>query len=326
MTACSDLRILFAGNPDIAVPALEALASTYRVVGVLANPDKPAGRGRHLEPPAVKTASERLGIPVLQYDKLRTEARNAVAKLQPNMLISFACGHFFGPKFLSLFPSGAINIHPSLLPKYRGSSPLQFAILNGESETGISVQRIVDEIDAGDILARMKLPLDGTETTQSLGNTVSQKAGELIVATIRDLCNGTLEERPQVHDDATFSRMLNKEDGLIDWNRTVREIHCMVRAFQPWPRAYTSFCKVPLFITGVYGSHFEAPFEPLPEQVVPGTVVKRVKKKGLVIACADGLLYVDRLQLAKKKEMDSAAFTNGNATIIGSVLGTDDES
>lgn len=325
MIPCSDLRILFAGNPAIAVPALTALAQNFTVVGVLTNPDKPVGRGRHMESPPVKLAAQQLGIPVLQYDRLRTEARQAAASLAPNLLVSFACGHYFGPKFLALFEQGTMNIHPSLLPKYRGSSPLQFALLAGEVETGISIQRIVAQIDSGDILAQKNIPLAGTETTESLEEKVAPLAANMIVDTVRRWCDGTLEEKIQDESKATFSRMLTKADGAIDWNRSAREIHCMVRAFLPWPRAYTTFEGNMLFITGVEGSSFDIPHEPVEGPVVPGTVITHVKRRGFAIACGEGILYVNRLQLAKKKEMDSAAFLNGNASMIGAVLGADDD-
>jgi methionyl-tRNA formyltransferase len=319
--SCPELRILFAGNPDIAVPALKALSQNFTVVGVLTNPDKPTGRGRHMEPPPVKVEAQRLGIPVLQYDRLRADSRASVSDLGPNLLISFACGHYFGPKFLALFECGAINIHPSLLPKYRGSSPLQFALLHGERKTGISVQRIVAQIDSGDILSSTEIDLNGTETTTTLGELVAPLAADLIVGTLEKWRDGSLVERQQDEREATFSRMLTKADGEIDWSKSAREIHCMVRAFQPWPRAYTTFGDKTLFITAVHGSLFDLSNEPIETDVQPGTVLGRIKKKGFAIACGDGMLHVDRLQLAQKKEMDSAAFSNGNPSIIGAVLG-----
>ncbi len=319
---CSDLRILFAGNPSIAVPALEALSEAFTVVGVLTNPDRPVGRGRHMEAPPVKDTAIRLGIPVLQYERLLGDARTQVAALQPNFLVSFACGHYFGPKFLALFSQGTANIHPSLLPKYRGSAPLQFALLNGESHTGISIQRIVAKIDSGNILAQETLSLDGTETTQSLGDIVAVRAASLITDTLERLCAGRLVETVQREEDATFSSLLNKSDGLVDWTDSARSLHCKVRAYAPWPKAYTTYQGIQLMLASVHGPVDTAGEEPLPPGTVCGTVVKHVKGKGLAIACKDGLLYVDRLQLAQKKEMDSTSFINGNPRIIGSVLGT----
>lgn len=318
---CADLRILFAGNPAIAVPALEAVARSFHVVGVLTNPDKPTGRGRHLEMPPVKEKALELGIPVLQYDRLLGESREKVASLRPNFLLSFACGHYFGPKFLALFPEGNANIHPSLLPKYRGCAPLQFTVLNGESETGITIQRIVAEIDSGEILAQKILPLDGTETTASLSDRVAAEAADLIIRTLAKLCEGRIEGRIQ-SGEPSYTRMLSKSDGVIDWNESARSIHCKVRAMNPWPKASTTFCGTQLSIASVWGDAQHAGEEFSPPCLVPGTVVGLTKGKGLAVVCGDGLLYVTRLQLAQKKEMDSSAFVNGNPRIIGAVLGS----
>lgn len=319
----SQLRILFAGNPEIAVPALTALAARFPVVGVLTNPDRPAGRGRHTLPPPVKQEAQRLNLPVLQFDRLRKAAREDVAALQPNMLISFACGHFFGPKFLSLFSEGAINVHPSPLPQYRGCAPIQFTILNGERTTGVSMQRIVHEIDSGDILSFQPIALSGTETAKELEHMVAPLAASLVVETLDRLMDGTLVETPQVSQDATYTRMLSKSDGVIDWNDSVRAIHGKVRAFLPWPKASTTFNGRLLQITGVYGSVFDTPHEGLNREIPPGTVLRLDRDRGLAVACKDGILFVSRLQLAQKKEMDSVAFCNGNPAIIGAVLGHD---
>jgi methionyl-tRNA formyltransferase len=317
-------RILFAGNPELSVPALQALAQRFPVVGVLTNPDRPVGRGRHIEMPPVKRVALELGIPVVQAERVRREAREHVAALAPDLLISFACSHIFGPKFLSLFPRGAINIHPSLLPAYRGCAPLQFALLHGERTTGITIQRIVQDIDSGNVLASEKIILDGTETTLQLEGIVAPKAADLIVRTVQDIIAGNIVEIPQDHQKASYTRMLEKADGTIDWHDSCVAIHSKVRALFPWPKADTTFHGTRLLITGVYGSVFDLPHELLLEPVKPGTVLRMVKKKGLAVACGDGVLYVTRVQLAQKKEMDSAAFLNGNPSIIGAVLGTDE--
>jgi len=315
------VRILFAGNPSISVPSLKALAQVFQVVGVLTNPDRPTGRGKHLEAPAVKVAAEELGLPVLQYEHLLQKARTEIAALHPDILVSFACGHYFGPKFLALFPLAAINIHPSLLPHYRGCAPIQCALLNGEPRTGITIQRIAPEMDTGSILDCRIIELDGTETSVSLTDTVAELSAGMIVSTIQRLCAGTLQECAQDTSGVSYSTRLGKQDGVIDWHRQVRVIHSMVRAFQLWPKTTTSLKGVPLTITSVHGPLDQAGLEPVPPGVLPGTVVEFVKGKGLAIACGDGLLYVDRLQLAMKKELDSASFINGNPGILGAVLG-----
>lgn len=318
---CAELRILFAGNPAIAVGTLEALARCFNVVGVLTNPDKPTGRGRRMEMPAVKVKALELGIPVLQFDSLRGEARAETAALAPDFLVSFACGHYFGPRYLALFPKGTANIHPSLLPRYRGPSPIQFALLNGEKETGITVQRIAREIDSGHILATRSMKLDGTETYATLTERVGAEAAPLIVTTLEGLCAGTVHEQAQDERMASYTTMLGKADGIIDWNRSARAIHCQIRALHPWPKASTTLEGVPLLLTSVSETLDEAGSEPVPDGAVPGTVVRISKHKGLAIACADGLLHIDRLQLAQKREMDARSFLNGHPDVIGSILG-----
>lgn len=316
-----ELRILFAGNPAIAVPSLESLHTNFFVVGVLTNPDRLAGRGRTSEPPPVKLAAQHLKVPVLQYEKLGKEARDAVSLLSPNILVSFAWGGYFGPKFLSLFPYGAINIHPSLLPRHRGSAPIQYAILHGDSQTGVTIQRIAKEVDSGALLASERIQLTGTETAESLSNALAPIAARLIVDTIHNLCAGTISEIVQDESKATYCPLLTKEDGVIDWREPSYVIHRKVRAFYPWPKAVTSYQGQQLAITGVYGTASETAHDVASTSAQPGTVVGLDKTKGLAIACGDGLLFVDRLQLAHKREMDSISFLNGHPDMIGSVLG-----
>lgn len=318
---CGDLRILFAANPEIASKTLVALHKNFNVVGVLANEDKPVGRSKRLEMPPVKKQALELGIPVLQFERLLTDARDKTKELKPNFLISFACGHYFGPKYLDLFPLGAINIHPSLLPLYRGCAPLQFALLNGETETGITIQRINAVIDSGNILNQLEFPLEGDETYLTISEKVASLAPEMIIETLNKLCANETEEIIQNHDEATFTTMLTKEDGLIDWNKDAKVIHCQIRALYPWPKASTTYDGKQLIIASVSDRLEEAGLEKVPPSVIAGTVVHLDKKKGLAIATGDGLLYVNRLQLAQKKEMDSLSFCNGNPNLIGSILG-----
>jgi methionyl-tRNA formyltransferase len=314
----SRLKILFAANPEIAIPALRAVAEKFEVVGVLTNPDRPSGRGRSLVPPPIKEEALTLNLPVVQAEKLTKAVREEVVLLGANFLISFACGHYFGPKFLDLFTEGSINIHPSLLPKYRGSSPLQFAILEGEEKTGISIQRIAAEIDSGNVLACEVMELDGTETTASLSERVAQKVPSLLIETLNRIVEGEIEEIVQDDDAATFTRLLTKEDGVIDWSEGCQTIDSKIRAFIPWPRATTTFQGIPLAITGVAGYRHDSEISHLE----PGSVITLVKGKGLEVVCGDGVIFLNRLHLAQKREMESSAFVNGNPQIIGTVLGS----
>jgi methionyl-tRNA formyltransferase len=317
----ADLRIVYAANPAIAVPTLAALHASCTVVGVLCNPDRPAGRGKHPVSPAVKDAALALGLPVIQSEHLLSEQRRQIAALHPDVLVSFACGFYFGPKFLALFARGALNIHPSLLPMYRGCSPIQFALLEGCPRTGITVQRIAAEVDCGNVLAVEPITLDGTETSLSLTDEVAKRSGPLIVSVLDALVHERLQETVQDPDAVTMTRMLSKQDGIIDWTKSAKAIHSHVRAMAGWPKATTTYQGEPLVVSAVSGSLGEAGTDPVPAGVQPGTVLALVKDKGLAVACGDGILYVQRVQPAMKRDMDSASFVNGHPAVIGCVLG-----
>ncbi|MGD1832823.1 MAG: methionyl-tRNA formyltransferase [Sphaerochaetaceae bacterium] len=309
------LRILYAGNPELSVETFEELCSHFDVAGVLTHPDQVVKRGR-LQPMPVKEAAIRRNVPVIEAERLTGEVRDAVRQLQPNLLISFATSHYFGEKFLSLFSLGAFNIHPSLLPLHRGPSPIQFTILNQDTKGGISIQHIVKEIDSGDILNQIEFEIAKDETTESLSNRVSSLAAAMAVETFSDFDLYKSKQWEQDHSRATFTRMFTKEDGLINWDQSRNVLSAHIRAMYPWPKAYTYFDQTPLIITEEGGE-----CDQVNDSYLPGTVVSFEKKKGLKIACADSFIYVKRLQLSKKKEMDSASFVNGNRQILNTRLG-----
>lgn len=313
-------RIIFAGNPDIAVPSLIELHTHFHVVAVLTHPDKPGKRGNKLIPVPVKKAAVELGIPVIEADKLNREAREKVAEFQPNLLISFATSHYFGPKFLSLFSIDALNIHPSLLPLHRGSAPLHYAILQQDTKTGISIQRIVKQIDSGNVLNSLSFDLDGSEKSDALSEKVAPLAAHLIAKTLISYETYKKNEIVQKEEDATFTKLLVKEEGLVDFSHSATSIHAKIRAYYPWPKAYTYLDGVKLMLCDVALPIGEVN-EELNRDIDSGTVVSFDKKKGLKIACGDAFIYVSRLQLDKKKEMDASSFVNGNPLIIGSKLG-----
>lgn len=321
----SDERILFAGTPDIAVPLLRALASSFDVVGVLTSCDKSVGRSSRLCPPPVKVAAQELGIPVLQFDSLRTPAREAVKALGANVLVSFAFGRIFGPMFLSLFPRGRFNVHPSHLPAFRGPSPIQAAITHGLHEASISLQTIGEKMDEGDIWGMTNFPLDGTETTASLTERVSIEAASFVPSVLKQaLCN---EISPIAQSgEPSYCRMIEKPDGRLDFSRSLLELHSLVRASYPWPKAFAvSEGRGEVFVTGVWGGfeQIQQSIEEAKESVrdgasllAPGSVVGFRKDRGVGIACRDGVLWVNGLQLPAKKEMDHRAFVNGNRWIL----------
>ncbi|MGN1163584.1 MAG: methionyl-tRNA formyltransferase [Candidatus Ornithospirochaeta sp.] len=307
------MRILFAATDTIAVPLLEALCEKGLVTAVFTSPDAPGKRGKTLLPTPIKVKALEKGIPVYTPEHLRTEERRLVSELGTDTLLSFCYGKIFGPKFLSLF-SRTFNVHPSPLPKYRGCSPIYASILNGERNTAISLQRIAPGIDEGELYASLPVALDGTETTLSLEEKVASLVPEFVVDALERI--DEITPSPQ-EGEASYTGFINKDDGRIDWTRSAEEIHALVRASFPWPRAFCFLGEDKLMITGVWGSGFGV-FPPSCE--APGTVVALEKGKGLKVATGKGYIYLSRVLPPMKKEMDAASYVNGNRSIIGAVL------
>lgn len=310
------MRILFAGTPEIAVPTLKALSENFEVGLVMTNPDARKGRSKKLVASPVKEMALSLNIPVLQPERLRGQALIDVASYNCDVLICFAYGKIFGPRFLSMFENGAYNIHPSALPMFRGSAPIQYAILNGLDSTAITIQKLSLGVDEGDVCSVFTFDLDGSETTESLSEKVSLLSAPLAVETFSKLENNTLTFYPQ-EGTVSYTDMLSKEDSLLDFNENAKIIHSKIRAFYPWPKAHTIYDGKLLFITGVS----PLTHEKRDDSIKPGTVVEIRKGQGLIIACGDELLIVNTLQLQGKKELDYNSFFNGNNEIINSVLG-----
>jgi methionyl-tRNA formyltransferase len=336
------MRIIFAGSPAIAVPSLERLYKMYldgkiELTGILTNADAPKGRKGTPEPTEIALAAEEfssmlkdtsLPLPVVfKPEKLDAAFRESVSALKPDLLVSFAYGKIFGPKFLELFPLGGINIHPSILPKYRGPSPITAAILHREGETGITIQKLAKEMDAGDILLQEKFSLQGTETTDSLSDDVALKSAVLLEQIIEKfLVKNPLEEiphgNPQDHTKAVYCKLIERDDGIISWDNSALQIDAQIRAFNPWPLARTKHEEKALYI-------LEAkPLLRYPEtdtaanaSSANGTVLGIDKDAGILVKTNDGILAVTRLQYAGKKVLDWRSFLNGARNFVGSVLG-----
>ena len=307
------MKILFAATGQIAVPTLEKLNELGLVKAVLTSPDEKGGRGNKIIEPPVKIKAQELSLPYYQPQSLRTEAREYVSTWGCDTLVSFCYGKIFGPKFLSLFEN-KFNIHPSLLPKYRGCSPLYESIKNLDRTGGISIQEIALEVDSGDIISSMTFPLDGTETLSFLEDKVSYLSASLAASVFS---NASSFEKRKQEGTPSYSRLLTKEDGKIDFSLSGAQIHALIRASYPWPKAYVEYKGGHLALCSVSGSAFSLDKNSEHE---PGTVVSLDKKKGLKIATRDSYIYVDRLQAPSRKEMDAVSFVNGNRDIISSVL------
>lgn len=312
-------RILFAGTPEISVPLFNALCSRFEVVGVLTACDKSIGRSKALVPSPVKAAALEKGLPVLQFESLRTEARTAVKELGADTLVTFAYGKIFGPKFLDLFPEGRFNVHPSDLPTFRGPAPIQFSILKGLPEAVISLQNIGLGMDEGEIWGKAVLPLDGTETTDSLTRHIADAAASLVPVLLEKALSCSVGPKVQ-EGEPSYCTMISREMGTLDFHKTVYENHCLVRACYSWPKAWAKVNGSDIAVTGVWGG-FDYLSSPDPtEGVMPGTVIGMRKDRGIGVACADGILWINALQLPAKKELDFRSFVNGNQWILKAVF------
>ena len=322
------LRIIFAGSSAIALPSLEKIADiaksgSFSLAGILTNPDKHKGRGGKTQPSDVGSraallaeefAALKLDVPaILKFETLKTEAREAVAAFKPDLLVSFAYGRIFGPKFMSLLPMGGINVHPSLLPKYRGASPIQEAILRRDSVTGISVQFIAPKMDTGDILAQETISLNGRETTSSLGAVAAIRGAELLTEALQQFEKATIPKGVPQQGKESYCTMLDKNSGLIDWNRSAPEIDAQIRACNPWPLAHTSH-------NGQAINIFEAvPYTGTPDHFeAAGGVLGIDKKSGILVQTGNGVLAVSLLQYQNRKILPWQAFLNGARDFIGS--------
>jgi methionyl-tRNA formyltransferase len=310
------MRIVFMGTPEFAVPSLEALLrSDDQVVGVVTQPDRPKGRGQQLVPPPVKLVAERAGIPVLQPLKIRTpDFLQALSDWKPDLIAVAAYGRILHTPILKLPPMGCVNVHGSLLPKYRGAAPVQWAVINGETETGITTILMDEGMDTGPMLLQEKLEILPDDSAGTLAPRLAELGGRLLVETIARLKAGTLTPQKQDHDRATMAPLLKKEDGLIDWAMHAESIANRVRGLSPWPGAYTFFSDERWNIWKAASSLGVTTDK-------PGTIVT-VNKQSILVATGNGLLDIREIQTANSKRMSVAQFLAGHRVMAGAQLGS----
>ena len=299
------LRIVFMGTPDFAVPSLQALLdSPHQVAAVVCQPDKPRGRGKVLSPPPVKVLAEKSGLPVLQPTSVRTdEFLDTLRSLAPDLLVVVAYGKILPPAVLAVPRLGAINVHGSLLPKYRGAAPIQWAVINGESETGVTIMQLDEGMDTGDMLLVERTPIGQQETAGELFDRLSLLGGTALATAVDRLAAGDLPPTPQNHQLATTAPMLNKEMGHIDWNRPATELQPLVRGLDPWPSAYG-------FMGGKRYRFFRPTVVPMNAPAVPGTIC-RADAQGLLVATGKECLLLAEIQPEGKKRMEVATWLRG---------------
>ena len=303
------MRIVFMGTPSFAVPSLEALAEAgHPVAGVFSQPDKPVGRHQNqLQPTPVKVCAQARDIPVFQPEKLRDGAALALLReLDPELIVVAAYGRFLPDDILALPPKGCINVHSSLLPKYRGAAPINWAILNGEAETGVTIQRMVRDMDAGDVILQRATPIGADEDAAALYDRLAQLGGELAVEAVAQIEAGAASYTPQDHSQATQAPMLSRALSPIDWTRSAQAVHDQVRGLYPWPAASTDV---------ISGGTMKIYRSSLPGKTVsahPGVIVS-ADQQGIDVACGDGrVLRILELQAPGGKRMSAAAYLTGH--------------
>ena len=307
------MRIVFMGTPDFAVPCLQALLDAgHEVCGVFTQPDKPKGRGYALAPPPVKELALERGIPVYQPATLRTpEAAALVASLSPEVIVVVAYGKLLPKEILQLPPHGCINVHASLLPKYRGAAPIQWAVINGDEVTGVATMQMDEGLDTGDILLVEETKIGENETSGELFDRLRELGAQVLVETLRQLEAGTLERRPQGNEGASYASMLNRELSVIDWSRSAQEIHNLVRGLSPWPVACSVYQgkRIKIYQTQVCGDESGEP-----GQVLPG--------KDFLVCCGQNTaLKLMTVQYEGGKRMDGSDFLRGHPALPETRMG-----
>lgn len=324
------MRIIFMGTPDFSVGTLHALVDAgHEVVLAVTQPDKPKGRGGKMQVTPVKEAALAHGIPVFQPKRVRTpECVEELRKYDADIIVVIAFGQILPKEILELAPYGCVNVHASLLPKYRGAAPIQWAVINGEKVSGVTTMQMDEGLDTGDMLLKTEIILDEKETGESLHDKLSEAGAKLCVETLKALEEGTVVPEKQGESPTEYARMLDKSLGNIDWESSAVSIERLIRGLNSWPSAYTDWDGK---VMKLWAADVCAQEEPAAggqeagagladgECPVPGTVV-RVEKDGFYVQTGDGLLKVTELQIPGKKKMDAGAFLRGYPVRVGEVL------
>lgn len=305
-------RIVFMGTPEFAVPVLQALAENYNLVAVYTRADKPVGRGKQIVPSPVKEFALAHKLPIEQPRTLRNGAeQNILRAYQPDVIVVAAYGLILPKAVLEIPPHGCVNTHASLLPRWRGASPITYAILWGDAETGVTLMQMDEGLDTGPLLAARSIPIAPDETTGTLTEKLSHVGAQLVLDTLPDYLAGKLTPIPQDNARATMTALVAKEDGLINWKKSCVYLERMVRAYQPWPTAYTHYRGEQLKILRASVLKQVAP-------ELPGAVLQI--GKDIAVATGRGILILNEVQLAGKRAMSAGEFARGQREFVGSIL------
>ena len=309
-------KIIFFGTPLLAVPALEALiAEKYEVLSVVTQPDRPKGRGRKTAVSPVKLLAIEKNIKVLQPEKLDDNFLEPASSLKPDLFVVIAFGQILSKQVLELPRWGSINIHASLLPRYRGPAPIQWTIINNEKYTGLTAMQMNEGLDTGPILMQQKMNISNEETAGSLSGKLAVLAPELLLSTLREMAAGTLAEEHQDNARATYAPKITKKQGMVDWSRSSENICGLIRGMDPQPGSFTFYNGKTLRLFGCLCSEAEQQTHPMPG------MVKGLTEKGLVIETGKGCLTVREIQAPGKKRLSAKEFLNGSRIQKGNILG-----
>lgn len=309
------MKVIFMGTPDFSVGTLEALVEAgHEVVLAVTQPDKPKGRGKEMQFTPVKECALRYSIPVYQPRRVREpECIEELRKYQADIMVVVAFGQILPKEILEMTPYGCVNVHASLLPKYRGAAPIQWSIIDGEEVTGVTTMQMDEGLDTGDMLLETEIPMDAKETGGSLHDKLAEAGARLCVETLKALEEKTVTPIPQGETTTAYARMLDKQLGEIDWNKDAKAIERLIRGLSPWPSAYTNWNEKVMKIWSAEVSEGTTDEE-------PGSIVK-VEKDAFFVQTGEGLIKVCELQIPGKKRMDAGAFMRGYQIKEGEVLG-----
>lgn len=305
------MKVVFMGTPDFAVGALRNIAAKHDIIAVITQKDKLGNRNKLTVPP-VKSVALELGIPVFQYDRISREGVDDLRSLNPDIVVTAAFGQILSREVLSIPKYGVINIHASLLPKYRGSSPIQWAVINGDEYTGVTIMQTAYEVDSGDIIKQYPIKIGAKETAGELFDRLATLGAEAIIDVLADIESGKAKYTKQDETQATFCKMLTKQDGKIDFNKSFREIDCHVRGMTPWPSA---FCE----IDGIKFKIFDTEYIHDDTDAHSGSVLFADTRSGLVIKCADGAVRLKELQADGGKRMKDIDYLRGHSIALGAI-------
>ncbi|MEO8257330.1 MAG: methionyl-tRNA formyltransferase [Acidobacteriota bacterium] len=321
MVGAAPLRLVFFGTPEFAVPTLDALlGSRHQVAGVVTRADRPRGRGQKTSEPPVKARALAAGLPVLQPERLKDDAfLTAFAGLAPDLVVLAAYGKILTDAVLATPRLGVLNVHASLLPRYRGAAPVHRAVINGDPVTGVTIMKMVKALDAGPMVAVERHPIGPDDTSDVVERALAQIGARLLAAAVDALAAGPVPEAPQVDADATYAHRITKEDGVVDWTQPAARIHDLIRGLYPWPHAFTFYRGRRLILLGSAVAQMQAEPAGAADPAPPGTILHAAGDR-LELATGSGTLVITQLQAEGRRPMTARDFLAGHPLDAGGIL------